>query len=1055
MKTKLKKLFLLGLLLIPLNVVAQTNIVTGNVRDANTNEELIGVTVKIKDSQSGTVTDIDGNFRLNADPGHILVFSYVGYKDQEIRIGDQKNIQVLLTDDIEVLDEVVVVGYGVQKKASAVGSIASAKGDDLLKTGGVNSVTEALQGLMPGVVSISSSAKPGAEASELYIRGKGTWGDASPLILVDGIERNFNDLDMNEIESISTLKDASATAVYGVKGANGVILVTSKRGKKQKTEVNFSSNIGFKQPSSKIDWADYVTSMRMYNEASINDRQWDKVIPESTIDAWLNAYATGNYGPYNDYFPEIDWWDETVKKVAVQQNYNLNVRGGTDRMRYFASLGYLNDGDVYKTEKQKGFDPSFNYQRYNWRYNVDYNITTSTLFSANIAGNVGYRNQPVYQADSGNPNDRYFFEPFLTAPTNTFPIRYSDGEWGDNSSGRENLIANMTTGGQIKNKTFQGFYDFILKQDLDFITKGLSFKGTVSYTSTQMSNSKIFNNGIYGSNSTNGPKKEIRYYRVFDYANPIQNPDGSVGYPMTFETRFPDATATGDLPVAATHNNFDHYSRKLYYEFALNYARSFGDHNVSALALFLRRMNESTSNSNNKKMQFASYEEDWVGRITYNWREIYLLEVNAAYTGSEKFAPGKRFGFFPSFSLGWRVSEEPWMKWEPLTNLKFRYSYGKVGNDRGAQRFNYIQLFNTGSNVFFGRDQDVNFGPLYTEGNAANPDATWEVTTKQNLGIELGFFSKFGMTLDLFKEHRSKILMQRQTMASWFGGGLPSVNMGETKNHGFELEMTWNDALSKDFKYWLRFNVASSENRILFRDDPYKLDEYLKLAGKPIGIARKYIASGNYTSIDDIFNGPVTNINNATQGALVPGDLYYIDYNGDGIINVNDQVPMKHLTYPLTTYSFTLGFEYKNFGFNALIYAAPDVYKESIGLLLWDFPGSNVKAQPGTLDRWTTDKRNVDGPVRPAVHLSNNHNNQGSTYSYTDHSYIRLKNVELNYRIPKKYLEKIHISNCQFYVNGNNLITFTKSDDRRDPETANAQVYPIVRRYNVGMRLTF
>lgn len=1055
MKTKLKKLLLLGLLLVPLSLFSQSNPVTGVVKDAVNNEELIGVTVKVKGTQKGTVTDIDGKFSIDAQQGQTLVFSYVGFRIHEVKVESNRSLDVYLSEDIEMLEEVVVVGYGVQKKASAVGSITSTKGEDLLRTGGVNSVSEALQGQMPGVVAISSSAKPGADAADIFIRGKGTWGSAAPLILVDGIERNFNDLDINEIETISTLKDASATAVYGVKGANGVILVTSKRGKKQKTEVNFSSNVGFKQPASKIDWADYVTSMKMYNEANINDMQWDQTIPESTIAAWMNAYTTGNYGAYNDYFPEVDWWDETVKSAAIQQTYNLNVRGGTDKMRYFASLGYLNDGDVYKTEKQADYDPSFNYKRYNWRYNVDFNISSSTLFSANIAGNVGYRNQPVYQTDN-NTSDKYFFEPFLTAPGNIFPIKYSDGEWGDSSSGRENLIANMTTGGQIKYKTFQGFYDFTLKQELDFITEGLSAKGTISYTSTSANNSKVFKNGIYGASTTNGPKKEIRYYRVYDYANPITNPDGSVTYPMTYEKRFPDDTATEDLPSTATYDNFDNYSRKLYYEFALNYSRSFAGHNITAMGLFLRRMNESTSGSSNSKMEFASYEEDWVGRITYNWKEIYLLELNGAYTGSEKFAPGKRFGFFPSFSLGWRMSEEPWMKWKDLSNLKFRYSYGKVGSDRNAQRFNYTQLFSSSGNVQFGLNQDVNFGPLYREGSVANPDATWEVTTKQNFGIELGLFHKLNATIDLFKEHRSKILMQRQTISSWFGAsGLPSLNLGETKNHGLEVEIAWNDEISKDFNYWVKFNFATSENRIVFRDDPFKSADYLKYAGKPIGVANKYIASGNYTSIDDIFNGPITNINGATQGALVPGDLFYIDYNGDGIINTNDQVPMKHLNYPLTTCGLSFGLEYKNFGFNALLYAAPDVYKESIGLLLWDFPGSNVKAQPKTLDRWTPEMKDVSGPVRPAVHLSNNHNKQGSTYSYSDHSYIRLKNVELNYKVPKKLLNKIHISSCQFYVNGNNLLTFTKSDSRRDPETANSSVYPIVRRYNVGMRLSF
>lgn len=342
---------------------AQDITLKGQVWDDTLGEPMFGVNVSVKGTTNGVITDFDGNFVIKAKNKDVIIFSFIGYKDVTVVVKPGLNLsKVLMKEDTQLIEEVVVVGYGQQKKASSVGAISSAKGSDLLQTGSVNSVSEALQGQIPGVVAINTSAKPGDDAADLFIRGKATWGSASPLVLVDGIERDFNDVDVNEIESISVLKDASATAVYGVKGANGVILLTTKRGKNDKPTVNLTVNWGFKQPTSELTFSDYTTSMRMYNEAVVNDMAWDKLIPESTIAAWDYAYKTGNYGPYNDYFPEVDWWNEMVKDFGFQQNYNLNISGGTERMSYFASLGYLNDGDIYNIQKNADFDPRFYYK---------------------------------------------------------------------------------------------------------------------------------------------------------------------------------------------------------------------------------------------------------------------------------------------------------------------------------------------------------------------------------------------------------------------------------------------------------------------------------------------------------------------------------------------------------------------------------------------------------------------------------------------------------------------------------------------------------------------
>lgn len=555
----MKVKYLLALLLIVCSVAtgyAQQITVKGQVWDEVLNEPLIGVNVSVKGTTNGVITDVDGNFTINVQKNQVLIFSFIGYKDVEIVVKPNLNLsRVIMSESLQQIEEVVVVGYGQQKKASSVGAIATTKGEDLLRVGSVTSVSEALQGQMPGVTAINTSSKPGADAADLFIRGKATWGNASPLVLVDGMERDFNDVDVNEIQSISVLKDASATAVYGVKGANGVILLTTKRGSNKKPVVNFSANFGFKQPTTKLEWADYPTAMKMYNEAAANDGMWDKVIPESTIAAWQHAYATGNYGPYNDYFPQVDWWSEMVGNFGFQQNYNLNITGGTERMSYFASIGMLNDGDIYNTKKQDEFDPRFYYKRYNWRTNFDFRLTKSTLLSVNIAGKMGYRNQPGYR-DAGN-GDSYIFNPFIQTPTNLFPIKYSDGEWGADLQGDGNIVAQMNNQGQRSYKSFQGFYDFILKQDLDMITKGLSVKATVSYNTYSERQSSIFRARMYGIDDSAASKNGIiRYYREYDYSSPIVNADGTIDYPMVREERFPDWQVEEERPVGASNDNF-------------------------------------------------------------------------------------------------------------------------------------------------------------------------------------------------------------------------------------------------------------------------------------------------------------------------------------------------------------------------------------------------------------------------------------------------------------------------------------------------------------------
>ncbi len=1049
MKLKWMCLLFLSLLLSPPLLWGQNHSIKGQIVDAKSNEPLIGVNITVEGTSNGTISDVDGHFTLTATPDAVLKISYIGYREILLKVADLKKDAIIsLEEDSKQLEEVVVVGYGVQKKVTSVGSITQTGGNELMKGGSVNSVSEALQGKLNGVVAINSSGMPGDNEVKMYIRGKSTWDNTDPLVLVDGIERNMNDVDMNEIESISVLKDASATAVYGVRGGNGVILITTKRGTDTAPVINFSANYTFKSPTTSMKLADHVTAMQAYNMAMANDASWDKLIPQSTIDAWSRAYAEGNYGAYNDVFPYVNWWDELITG-GFTQNYNINIRGGTDYMKYFASAGYQGDGDIYDLKKNDDFDPRHTYKRYNWRSNFDFNFTKSTKLSINIAGSMGYRNKSI---DNDSPFNR-----ILTESTSDHPIMYSDGNWGDDEE--KNPVPNMNLGGAKLRKTFQGWYDASLEQKLDFITKGLKVAAKVSYSSSSTTNTDVYRGG---GSADQALKSIVRYHRVYDYANPVVNTDGTITYPMIEDKRLPTSESVPLPPGVTMWDGLDAYTRRFYYEFSVAYNRSFNDHNVSALALVNRKIyDERYTENNTQYMRFPNYNEDWVGRVTYNWKERYLTEMNISYTGSEKFARGERFGLFPSFSLGWRLSEEPFIKksiGKVLTNAKFRYSWGKVGSDAGAKRWNYIQQFTSDGNITLGTDASGQiWGPLYHEGDVANLNSTWEKSTKQNLGIEIGLWNKLDITLDLFDEKRKDILMEPQTTSFITGAKFNALNIGSTKNHGFELELHYNDKIGSDFRYHVGFTLASSENRVVFRDDPVNGPDHLKEAGKPIGHQNRYLAVGNYETIDDVFNNAQTgSINSVAPGQVVPGDFIYIDFDSNGILNGQDKVAVDELNYPLHTYGLNLGFDWKGLSFSAMFYAPTGVYKLVNSVYSASFKSGKINAQPDVMNAWTPETANTSGVRAPALHLTNDgaFNGTESTYRYQNFSYLRLKTMELGYNLPKKWLKTVGLKSLQVYVTGNNLLTWWGGDDRIDPEGEQAK-YPILRSFTSGVRVSF
>lgn len=1047
-------------------------VVRGTVTDES--GPIPGVSIAIQGTTTGVATDINGEFTITVPSDDaILVFSFVGYTTREVVIGDQRIMNITLSEEVHMIDEVVVIGYGTQKKATMVGAVAQVRGDDLLKTGSVTSVSQAIQGLMPGVVVNVNTGLPGRDAGNIFIRGQGTWqGSREPLCLVDGVERDFNDIDPNEIESISILKDAAATAVYGVKGGNGVIIVTTKRGSNQRPTVNVSANFGLKQPLSAPKYTDYVTSMEMWNEAVYNDKNWDYMIPESTISAWRNAYATGNYGPYNDYFPEVDWWNEMIQQ-GYQQQYNLSIRGGTDFVKYFASFAYLHDGDILHIDKHDMFDNSYWYKRYNWRTNLDFNLTRSTTLSVNLAGVQGNRNSagfrgPEETADPDNAHTQAFYRELYRAARNLFPIRWSDGEYGTAADGSGNLKTYFERG-QRMFKNYENFIDLGLKQDLDFITKGLTTNIKFSYTTESETQSRVQLHtgapGYFGAPAGGDTGNSvIRYYRQYDYSQPLE--DG--GYALVANIRHPAPEFQGERHgVTYDAKSSGGYSRRMKYEGSLSYTRSFGKHNVTALGVFERYENEGLAGGSTSNMRYRVREEAWITRETYNYDERYLFEFAGSYTGSMRFARGLRFKFFPSYSLGWRISQEPFIRdsdiSNTLTDLKLRYSYGTVGYDRNAGFFTYVQTYNVGganSGIQLGESSadQGRYGPIITEQQIANERATWETAYKQNLGLDWGLFhNQFTGSVDLYKERREGILMT-MVAPGWFGFRDPDANLGITKNHGIEIELGWNSKIGRDFNYFIKANLALNENRIIERNDAPGRAEYRKWAGKPIGFNTNMLVAGYYESLDDIYNYAAS----SQKGNLIPGDLLYVDYNANGeIVNHvdHDQAPMKELSHPHNTYGWTTGFSWKNFNFSMMWYGVHGVHKNLVDEMLLQLSAGqngNYYAYPEVVNRWT--QATAAQAIMPALHTTEifrSWNEFPSTWKWRDASYLRLKNLEVSYSLDRELANRLNMNSCQFYINGHNLLTFTDFSKYMDPENNSVTHYPMVKRYNVGIRIGF
>ena len=985
------RLLLPVLLLVFAAFPAAAQLVKGVVSDPS-GEPLIGATVIEKGSTNGTATDIDGFYQLNLKDAKkaVLVVSYVGFATQEVPVNGQSQLDIVLKEESELLDELVVVGYGAQKKESVVGAISQVNSGDLLETPSAN-LSQAITGKIPGVITSQTSGAPGADDASIYIRGRATFaGDAQPLILVDGVERSFSQIAPDDIETISVLKDASATAVYGVRGANGVMLITTKRGKEQKPVVNLTASWQFQTPTRKNTYLNSYESVSLLEEALANDG-----LPSQYSAADLAMYQKSVNGQLSGVdallYPNVDWYDEILRSSAPSQRYNASVRGGTKRMRYYASLEYYDQESLFKnlSNDPYGNSSSLNYKRYGFRANADFFL--------------GWLFPVAYEVQNGETTKTLY---------------------GGSSQYQQNVYATLAEGGYYKGVNTVNETNFIADYKMDWLTPGLSARGMISF------DYENYHKTTYGKSFATYELNDRENYQSIDAYNRF-NTDGT---------------------LSNTNESFTLY--KLYMEAQVNYARLFNDvHDVTAMVLYMQ-------NDYRHQADLAKRYQGIVGRVTYAYDNRYLFEFNAGYNGSENFQKGKRFGFFPAFSAGWRITQEKFMEstidW--LDNLKLRASYGQVGNDvyqiAGVQqRFLYEQKWSQIANdYYFGTSGQTG---IY-EQQYPNYGVTWERAHKYNVGLEFGFFnSSLSGNIDFFWEKRNNILTEYLTRPWWFGVTSAAGNLGKTENKGFEIELHYSNMIGPDFKYNIGGTYSHAKNKITEMDEPANKTDYRKRTGHVINQYFGLLCDGFVTQADiDGGNLPVS-----TFGTVKAGDLKYRDMNGDGFIDDRDETFIGYSDIPENTYAINLGAEWKGIGFSIMFQGVDHVSRYYDAEAMYAFvKGGKVKEHH--LDRWNpavSEAQNLANARYPLLHYDSygDHNQRTNSFFLKNGAFFRLKNIELSYSLPEKWIKHAYMSQCRFFVNANNLVTWDHLDGLTDPESNGSNRYPICKTVNFGVNIQF
>ncbi len=1018
-----------------LSVFAQNITVRGSVSDAS-GEPLIGVTVQVKGESTGTVTDMDGRFALfNVPANATLLVTYVGMQPQSIILNGRTTLSITMVEDTEILEEVVVVGFGQQKKESVVGAIAQTNSKVLERTGGVTSLGQALTGNLPGVVTMTTTGKPGEEDPEITIRGVSSWNGSAPLILVDGVERPMSGIDINSVATISVLKDASATAVFGVRGANGVILITTKRGEEGKANVDINVSTTMKTYSKLPDLMDSYDALMLRNQVIENElgyapSQWVNYKPQDIINKYRYPANLEEFERY----PNVDWVDELLKDVATSYNANVNVSGGTRFVKYFASLDYAHEGDIYKTfDNNRGYKTGFGYDRINVRSNMDFSLTKSTTLRVNLSGS-----HAVSKGTNYNAYENLVWSAFYGIAPDMFRPKYSDGSFGyyhpNPSQATTNSMEDLSVNGVGYTTNDRLYTDFTLEQDLGFILKGLSLQGRLAFDNSFQE----LNRGIDDTNDwEDNPHKWIdpETGQVFT--------DVTVDGNNKFDYQNNIAWMTG----AGSVNNGATY-RRLNYTGQLNYTNTFGDHTVGAMGNFSREQYATGS-------QLPFYRENWVFRTTYDYARRYMLEYNGAYNGSEKFSPDYRFAFFQSGALGWMLSEEPLiksldLKW--LDMFKLRASYGQIGDDNIGGRWLYMDSWGYGgafNQALTGINPNKSPYQWYYESQVGNPNVHWEVATKLDVAADYALLGGvISGSVDFFKENRSNILLDggRRSVPSYFGTTAPTANLGEVETSGYELELRWNKALNSDWRLWGNVFYTHAENKVIEADDPLLKPEYQKAANKAIGQTYAHVDYGYYNNWDELYGSTG---HDESDDARIPGNYIILDYDADGIISTFDNIPYGFTGVPQNTVNTQFGVDYKGWSAFVQFYGVNNVTRyvglQSLGGI------KNTAFHEGTY--WSKDNTDADVPLPRWGTIPSGFTN-GTRFLY-DGSYIRLKYAEVSYTFSKEdWLKKVGLNSLKVFANGNNLFLWTNMPDDRESNTGGYSAYPTQKRFNLGLRIS-
>ena len=1028
LSAKLQRLLpIIILLLAGMNAWAQTKQVSGVVTDG-TGETVIGASVLEKGTTNGTITDLDGKFILTVNENAVLQISYVGYTTLEVPVKGKTSFNITLKEDSEMLEEVVVVGYGAQKKESVVGAISQVSNKELLQSPAAN-VSQAISGKIAGVITSQTSGAPGSDDTQIYIRGRATFaGDAQPLVLVDGVEREFSQIAPDDIETISVLKDASATAVYGVRGANGVMLITTKRGKEQKPEVSLTANWQIQSPTRTDTYLDSYQSVMLLEEALANDGLPSQY-SASDIEMFRRSVAGELTGVDAMLYPNVDWYDEVLNSTAPAQRYNVSVRGGTKRMRYYASAELYDQQGLVKdlSNDAYGNSSSPSFRRYAFRANMDFFLIKDLTVSVNFGTRFEERGGP--NSNESSSYSEIFYEMNHT-PGWLFPVsaQVQNGEktetiYGGTSQYQNNIVGRLAEAGFYRATNTINETNFIADYKMDWLTPGLSVKGmlSVDYDS--------YNRKLYS--------KSFATYQLTDTSNPSE---------LKSWNRF---NSDGELAGSQSHAA----DYKLYMEAQVNYARTFGKHDVTGMVLY-------NQNDHRVNDELARRYQGLVGRATYAYDDRYLAEVNFGYNGSENFMKGRRFGFFPAFSVGWRVSNESFMEkysnW--LNNLKIRASYGQVGNDiysvNGVvQRFLYEEAWNQIANDYtFGTSGQTG---IY-EAQYPNYRVTWERAHKYNLGIEFGLFNGLlNGNVDVFYEKRNDILTTYQTRPEWVGVNMAAGNLGKTTNKGYEIELKHHNTIGKDFDYTVGFTFSHAKNEITSKDEPALMTEYRKEEGHPIGQYYGLVCDGFVTQAD-IDGGQLPT---STFGDVKVGDLKYRDMNNDGFIDERDETFIGYSDVPENMFALTLGANYKGWGFSIMFQGVNKVSRYYDAEAMYAFVNGG-KVKEHHLQRWDpaqSEEYNLANAKYPLLHYDSygDHNQRQNSFFLKNGAFVRLKNIELSYTLPKEWIKVVGMSNCRLYVNANNLVTWDHLDGLTDPESNGSNRYPIMKTVNFGVNINF